>query len=142
MSGLEPLVALGLACNVLQLVELGKNTISHIKAVYQGGKLDTTITENAAALKTLADEIKTPKPVGKRKYEVELQKSAEKCSTAARDLCEEVRFLETNARQGSLISALKVASKVTWRKRRLERHLEGLDQAEKNMQTWLLAQTW
>lgn len=142
MSGLEPLVALGLACNVLQLVQLGKDTISHIKAIYQGGKLDTKVTENAAALKKFADEIKTPNQVGKKKYELELQKSAERCSTAAWDLCEEVQFLVTNARQGSLISALKVAGKVTWRKRRLKRHLEGLDQAEKHMQTWLLAQTW
>lgn len=50
MSGLEPIAALGLACNILQLVELGKKTIDRIKIVYQGGKPDGELEKGAAAL--------------------------------------------------------------------------------------------
>ncbi|KAJ4386878.1 hypothetical protein N0V93_009777 [Gnomoniopsis smithogilvyi] len=142
MSGLEPIAALGLACNILQLVELGCQTIDRIKNVYQGRSLDKDLDENAAALGILSDEVKKETQPGRKKYEKVLLESAEKCFTAAQDLREEVRFLLRNAKQGSLASALKVSSKVAWRKRRLERLKGSLEQAEKQMQSGLLTQIW
>lgn len=143
MSGLEPIAALGLACNILQLVELGRQTIDCIKAVYQGRKPDEELDRNAAALESLTwDEAKKPRQPGRKKHEEILLQSAARCSTAAHDLREEVRFLVGNAKQGSLASALKVATKVNWRKNRLERLKRNLDEAEKLMQTSLLAHIW
>ncbi|KAJ4412498.1 hypothetical protein N0V82_008768 [Gnomoniopsis sp. IMI 355080] len=143
MSGLEPLAALGLACNILQLVELGDKTIDLIKTVYQGRRLDEGLEQNAAALGTLSNEVKKSSgQSGGNNLEKSLLTAAEKCSKAAGDLGEEIRFLIGNARQGSLVSPLKVAGKVTWRKRRLERLKRILEQAEKQMQTGLLAKIW
>lgn len=144
MSGLEPIAALGLACNILQLVELGRQTIDCIKAVYQGRKPDEELDRNAAALEVLTwDEAKKHRQPGRKtKHEEILLQSAAKCATAAHDLREEVRFLVGDAKKGSLASALKVAAKVNWRKRRLERLKRDLDEAEKLMQTSLLAHIW
>lgn len=141
MSGLEPLVALGLACNVLQLVELGKDAITLIRAIYhEGAKPDEQLTENAVTLETFANEVKTHAQTGKKKYELQLQQSAEKCATAARELCEEIRFLVANDKQGRLASVVKTSVKIIRCRRRLEKLQGNLDQAEKQMNTGLLAQ--
>ncbi|KAG6353714.1 hypothetical protein INS49_005423 [Diaporthe citri] len=131
MSGLEPIAALGLACNILQLAELGKKTIDRIKVVYQGGKPDEELEQGAAVLEELAKELKKHSQPGRKKYEEILLKSATTCATAASDLGEELRFLFENARKGSLVSALKVTTRVAWRQRRLERLRRNLD-AEDN----------
>lgn len=142
MSGLEPLVALGLACNILQLAELGKKTIDHIKVIYQGGKPDEELERAAAVLEELAKEVKKHSQPGRRTYEELLHKSATACATAASDVGEEVRFLFENAKKGSLVSALKVTIRVAWRRRRMERLRRVLDEEEQQMQTSLLAQVW
>lgn len=142
MSGLDALVALGLACNILQLAELGKRTIDYIKIVYQGGMPVEELEQGADVLEELAKEVKKQSQPGRRKYEDILLKSATTCATAARDLGEEVRFLFENAKKGSLVSALKVTTRVAWRQRRLERLRRSLDAEEQRMQTSLLAEVW
>lgn len=141
MSGLESIAALGLACNILQIVELGKKTIDHIKVVYQGGNPDEELQQGASVLEELAKEVKKHSQSGRKKYEI-LLKSATTCATAANDLAEEVRFLFENAKKGSLVSALKVTTRVAWRRRRLERLERNLDAEERRLQTNLLAQVW
>ncbi|KAK7699919.1 hypothetical protein SLS64_011350 [Diaporthe eres] len=142
MSGLEPIAALGLACNILQLAELGKKTIDRIKAIYQGGNPDEELERSAAILEELATEVKKHSQPGRKKYEEILFKSAATCATVAGDLGEELRFLSENAKKGSLVSALKVTTRVAWRQRRLQRLRRNLDAEEQRMQTSLLAQVW
>lgn len=143
MSGLEPLAALSLACNVLQLVEVGRQTIDLIKTVYRGGTPDDSLDRNAAVLGSISHEVKTCKrPANCPKYEQQLLVAAERCSTAARDLREEIQFLVGNAKQGCLASTLRVVAKTNWRRRRLERLKENLDSTEKLMQTGLLTRIW
>lgn len=139
MSGLEPLAALGLACNVLQLVEVGHQTINLIKTVYRGASPDETLERKAAILGNISDDVKSCKRPSKcQKHEQQLLAAAERCSAAARDLREEIQFLVGNAKQGSLVATLKVVAKTNWRRRRLERLGESLDSTEKLMQTSLL----
>lgn len=145
MSGLEPLAALGLACNILQLIEIGCNTIKLAKNIYQSSTpvIDKALQENAAVLSTISSEVKGAKrPASLSKLDQQLVTIADKCFAAARDLEEEVRFLLTNAKQNQLAATLKVVAKTTWRKRRLERLKESLDTAEKLMTKTLLAQIW
>lgn len=145
MSGLEPLVALGLACNIFQLIELGRDTIGLAKGIYQSSTpcIDKTLQENIVVLDNISREVRaTQRPTRPSKLEQQLLDTAEKCSSAARDLDEEVHFLLGNAKQNNLASTLKVVAKTTWRKRRLDRLKEGLENAEKLMKTTLLAQIW
>lgn len=143
MSGLEPLAVLGLACNVLQLVEVGKHTIDLIKTVYQSGSPDHVLEENTVILQSLLEEVrKCERPAKCPKHEQQLLVAADSCSAAARDLREEIKFLVGSMRQGSLASTLKVVAKTNWRRRRLERLKESLDRTEKLMQTSLLTRIW
>lgn len=142
MSGLEPVAALGLVCNILQLVDLGRKTVDCIKTVYQEGELDKSLEQNAVVLEKLTKEVKKDSRPGNRKYEAVLLQSAASCSTAARDLQEELRFLFGNAKRGNFASAVKIAATVKWRQRRLERLGRNLDTEEKRLQTGLLAQVW
>lgn len=145
MSGLEPLAALGLACNILQLIEVGRDTIKLAKAIYQSStpSIDKALEEKAIILDNISREVKAAqRPTRPSKLEQQLLVTAERCTSAARDLEEEVRFLLGNAKQNQLASTLKAVAKTTWRKRRLDRLKEGLERADNLMKTTLLAQIW
>lgn len=145
MSGLEPLAALGLACNIFQLIEVGRDTIKLAKAIYQSStpSIDKELEENAIVLDNISREVKSAqRPTRPSKLEQQLLVTAERCSSAARDLEEEVRFLLGNAKQNQLASTLKAVAKTTWRKRRLDRLKKSLEEAENLMKTTLLAQIW
>jgi hypothetical protein len=142
MSGMEPFAALGLVCNILQLVRLGQKTIACIKTIYQDGKLDQNLEQNAVVLEKLANEIKKDSQPGNKKYERLLLESAKCCFSAAGQLQEELRFLFGDAKRGSLVSAVRVTTAVMWRQRRLERLSRNLEAEEKRLQTGLLAQVW
>lgn len=145
MSGLEPLVALGLACNIFQLIEVGRDTIKLAKEIYQSSRpsIDKALEENAIVLDNISREVKAAqRPTRPSKLEQQLLVTAERCSSAARDLEEEVSFLLENAKRNQLVSTLKAVARTTWRKRRLDRLREGLENAEKLMKTTLLAQIW
>lgn len=145
MSGLEPLAALGLACNILQLVEVGCKTIKLAKDIYQSSSpaVNQALQDHAALLNTISGEVKAAqRPANPSRIDRQLLTTADKCFTAARDLQEEVHFLLSNAKQNQLAATLKVVAKTTWRRRRLNRLKESLEGAEKMMRETLLAQIW
>lgn len=139
MSGIEPLAALSLACNILQLIEVGSQTYDLIKLVYQGGSIDDSLNQKAVLLGNISDDIK---PVNRpaNRHEQQLIETAESCARAARQLREEINHLIGNAKKGRLSSAVKGAVRTLWRKPRLERLKNELDDAEKLIQTGLLVQ--
>lgn len=145
MSGLEPLAALGLACNIFQLIEVGCNTIKVAKSIYQSSSpvVDQALQDNAVVLNTISGEVKAAqRPASLSKLDKQLVSTADKCSTAVRDLQEEVRFLLSNSKRNRLAATLKVVAKTTWRRRRLDRLNENVESAEKLMTKTLLAQIW
>lgn len=145
MSGLEPLAALGLACNIFQLIEVGRDTIKLAKDIYRSStpSIDKVLEENAIVLDNISREVKSSqRPTRPSKLEEQLLVTADRCSSAARDLEEEVGFLLGNAKSNQLASTLKAVAKTTWRMRRLDRLKKVLERAENLMQTTLLAQIW
>lgn len=156
MSGLEPLAALGLACNILQLVELGRQTIGLIKDVHDEGQPnDIKATgEKAAVLKRIADQVKDESPPKDKNLdpcEHTLLRLADQCSTAANDLGKEVRAIlgdvvqVRNPGKGSLRKfwdTAKVTSKFLLHKGNLKRLQGSLDEAERLLKSGLLADIW
>ena len=57
MSGLEPVVALALACNVFQVIGVARETIHVVKQVYRYGDLDPALTDHATRLDDLSEQI-------------------------------------------------------------------------------------
>ncbi|KAG6358431.1 hypothetical protein INS49_014315 [Diaporthe citri] len=142
MSGLEPIAALGLACNILQVIGTGLETVRVAKQVYQNDKLDPALTESARILDDLSSRIRstttvasTAKPKAQEKQLFDL---AEKCQRASRALCEEVNFLNGQPTKAKLSGSIKTALKTMWRKRRLETLDQQLKEAESLLQTGLL----
>ncbi|KLU88217.1 hypothetical protein MAPG_07204 [Magnaporthiopsis poae ATCC 64411] len=147
MSGLEPIAALGLACNILQVVQMGIETVSAARRVYKDGELDPALKHNGTVLQGLSDQILStttaanvagsgqakPKPQDQQIFNL-----ATKSQRAARDLVEEVDFLSGESAKGNLVATLKVMAKTAWRKKRLDKLEGNLKEAERLLQMGLL----
>lgn len=136
---MEPAAALGLVCNIFQLIEVGSQTYALIKDVYQKGSIDGSLNEKSVILENISKRIQ---PVNRHatKHEKQLVEMAESCARAARQLREEINYLVGNAKRGSLLFGVKVVLMTLWRKSRLERLKKELDEAEKLMHSGLLVQ--
>ncbi|KAK6821273.1 hypothetical protein PG987_015673 [Apiospora arundinis] len=147
MSGLEPIAALSLACNILQVVGIGREAVRLVRQVYQNGTIDPALKENASTLEELSARIlpsttATSSSANSTPQDKQLVGLADKCQGAARDLQEEVNFLNGPPTNAKLVATLKIAAKTTWRKRRLDRLDQRLKEAESTLQTGLLTRVY
>ncbi|KAI8629153.1 hypothetical protein F5Y19DRAFT_475711 [Xylariaceae sp. FL1651] len=150
MSGLEPVVALALAGNVLQVIGVARETIHIVRRVYENGELDPILTDLSKRIRTAMMPTTTapttahgaaqrgaaqPRPTGRDGHLLGL---ANRCQNAARDLREEVKFLKGPDTKSKLVTMLKIAAKTLWRQRRLDRLEKDMLDAERLLQTGLL----
>ncbi|PVH93021.1 hypothetical protein DM02DRAFT_697748 [Periconia macrospinosa] len=146
MSGLEPVAALSFACNILQIIGVGIETVRVARQVYQDGALDSVLTDNATLLRNLSDRVRSVNVVNPgtklKAQDKQLLELAEKCRDASRDLQEEVNFLNGQPTKAKLVATLKTAAKTTWRKRRLDRLDQRLKDTERLLQTGLLSRIY
>lgn len=142
MSGLEPLAALSLACNVLQLVELGQKTIKCIEKAYQGQTPHKELKDNATELERLTNEMRKSKAPEENEYDKILHLSVDRCSAAASKLQKELDLVVRSAEPGSFRSAVKVTFAALGRQHRLGKLKQNLDMEENQMRTRLLVQIW
>lgn len=142
MSGLEPLAALALACNILQLVELGQKTIKCIEKAYQGQTPHKELKDNATDLERLTNEMRKGKAPGEDEYDKILRLSVDRCSTAASELQRELDLVFRSVKPGSFRSAMKVTWAALRRQHRLDKLKQNLDMEENQMRTRLLVQIW
>ncbi|CAM1508987.1 Fc.00g027260.m01.CDS01 [Cosmosporella sp. VM-42] len=138
MSGLE---ALGVACNIFQVISFTHESISLCKRVYRDGSPCPSLSENSALLGTFSNQIQNLAPPTKAKWskdEQQLVDVASRCQKLATDLQEEINFIVGQVKQGSLATTLKIAAKTNWRKRRLDTLEKKLGDVQKLMETGLL----
>ncbi|TLD05005.1 uncharacterized protein PgNI_09115 [Pyricularia grisea] len=147
MSGIEPVAAFSLTCNILQVVCIGRETVRGALQVYHDGKIDHTLTENAAVLESLSREIMTlttPVVISSSAFnyptrqDKQLFQLAERCQVAVRDLGEEVDFLSGSQNKARSAAMITNAFKKMWRRSRLERLDQELREAEGLLQAGLL----
>lgn len=142
MSGLEPIATLSLACNILQVIGIGRETVRLAKQVYQNGTLDPALTESAVILDNISSRIRSAPTVAStaqpRPQDKDLSDLAEKCQVASRALREEVNFLNGPPTKSRVSWAFVTAVKTVWRKKRLEKWDQQLGKAESLLQTGLL----
>ncbi|KAI9148978.1 hypothetical protein HJFPF1_11022 [Paramyrothecium foliicola] len=142
MSGLEPVVALSLACNILQLIGTGREIVRVAKQVYQDGFLSPALTEGPKILDDLSSRIQsatatpsTAKPKAEEKLLFDL---SEKCQRDSRALREEVNFLNGLQTKDKLFGAAMTAFRTMWRKKRLEKLEQQLEESENLLNTGIL----
>ncbi|KAF7561149.1 hypothetical protein G7046_g2983 [Stylonectria norvegica] len=135
MSGLE---ALGLACNIFQVISFAHETISICKRVYQDGSPCPDLTINATHLDSMAAQVQALGPTGKlAKDEQQLLDVAKACQRIAADLNDEITIIVGQSNKGNVAATLKTAVKMKWRRRRLEAMEKKLADAQRLMETSL-----
>ncbi|KAF9871721.1 hypothetical protein CkaCkLH20_10919 [Colletotrichum karsti] len=136
---MESIAALGLACNIFQVISVGHETIRLVKDIYNKGSIESPLAEYSVSLRDISSHISTFElPQKAPQYQKQLKENAAKCYAVARDLAEEISFLLAEKAKGDLLKTLKTVAKTTWRKRRLERFERQLKDLEKQMQSGLL----
>jgi len=141
MSGLEPLAVLGLACNVLQLIETVGKTVSTCKSIFQTGTTDPSLSSFTAHLTTAFDQLNrslTAAPRPNNPDEAALLEVARDCSTAALNLKTEVAKISDEASKGKYSSAISGALKVMVRRGKIEKLEKSLAAHQKALETHLL----
>lgn len=143
MSGLEPLAALSLACNIFQTIAFGEETIKLIKNLRRTGSFDPALSRQAEVLGDISSQLQSSPPnANSTPDEQRLFHIAGDCATVAQELQDEVASITSGANKSNFTATLKIVSKTMWRKRRLSALEHKLGQAEKMMQNGLLARTW
>ncbi|KAL8337566.1 hypothetical protein RB598_006458 [Gaeumannomyces tritici] len=151
MSGLEPIAALGLACNILQVIEIGIKTVQLARQLYKDGELDPTLGDNGRFLVTLSDQILSTSVInatgegGRKNYGPQDQRIVDlaiKIHRAARDLVEEVNFLRGRPTKSQVFATLHTVAKTFWRRKRLEKLEKNLREAEQQLQAGLLTEIY
>ena len=101
MPGVE---AFSLACNVMQTIQFACDITKLCKVIYQTGKVEPGLSENASLLGTVSLEMlkhydaMSPKTASEKN----LVSVAEECKKAANGLEEEVKFLQAGAKRETL----------------------------------------
>lgn len=86
MSGLEGFAALGLACNIFQVISFGRETLGLVKSVYRDGTLDNTLIDKSTAIQGVASniiDVNIPQSGSQEKKLVDVTK---KCTRVARGM--------------------------------------------------------
>ena len=124
---MDPISAISLASNIIQLVDFGLKLSKTCCEIYQTGlsAANTDLRNDALSLQSLGAAVEAsvqrsanPGRLGKR-----LQESAKRCAVAAGDLQAAISKLETTA--GGKRSAVGRVVKTLWRKDEIGR-LQGL----------------
>jgi len=138
---MEPLITLGLACNVMQVISFGHEAVSMCQRVHQSGsplydnnfeKVTKQLAELSANL--AGDLTKQSQPLNRG--DKALVDIANDCTKAVTDILDELGFLK--GKQNDLRDALKIAIKTAWRKKRLTRLEKNLAEWQKTMETGIL----
>ncbi|KAJ3536752.1 hypothetical protein NM208_g6589 [Fusarium decemcellulare] len=144
MSGLEPLAALGLACNIMQIITFTGESISICRRIYNGGQPDSGLHDYSQRLLRTSESLRDiiSRSTGNLSLDDQaLRDSAERCINIADNLMKEMQSLSTPKSQNGLRSSLRQGVKTIFRKPRLERLENDLRNIQSAMHTELLVRT-
>ncbi|EEU48262.1 uncharacterized protein NECHADRAFT_75653 [Fusarium vanettenii 77-13-4] len=144
MSGLEPLVALGLACSVMQTIAFAGQTLSLCKKVYNDGQPDPALNDYSLELSNISETLKNNLNTGSgvlSRDDLALRDTAEKCLEVATKLTQEMQNLSPQNGQKGVRTSIRLGFKTLFRKSRLEELETSLRNIQSAMNTQLLVGT-
>jgi hypothetical protein len=141
MSGLEPLAALGLACNVMQVIHFASETASLTKAMFSTGTPNPSLAYTTASLEKAYDDLerslRTASTPGNQD-EQELLEVARSTAAVVSDMTAEMdRVSNGAAKEKYLISAFG-AMKSRLRRANIEKLESSLAAHQKVLETQIL----
>ncbi|KAF4468632.1 NACHT domain-containing [Fusarium albosuccineum] len=144
MSGLEPLAALGLACNIMQMITFTGETISICRRIYNDGQPDSGLHDYSQRLLRTSESLRDiiSRSTGNLSLDDHaLRNSAARCINVADNLMKEMESLSIPRSQNGLRSSLRQGVKMIFHKPRLERLENDLRNIQSAMHTQLLVRT-
>ncbi|KAF5011642.1 hypothetical protein FDECE_2265 [Fusarium decemcellulare] len=144
MSGLEPLAALGLACNIMQMITFTGESISICRRIYNDGQPDPSLDDYAQRLLGTSESLRDiiSRSSGNLTSDDQaLRSTAEKCIDVAGHLTKEIQSLSVPRSQTGFRVTLRQGVKAIFHKSRLERLENDLRNIQSAMHTQLLVRT-
>ncbi|KAM7184894.1 hypothetical protein V8F20_012031 [Naviculisporaceae sp. PSN 640] len=143
MSGLEPLVALGLACNIFQIVDTAKQSVAICRNILESGSVDPALSARAQDLTDICEELKNrqhgvtgaPCNPGQK----ELLARSQSTIDAATELRNMIDKLTGSSSKGRLLDAVKGTMKTAWRKSKLDKLEKNMLETQRILETGLLS---
>lgn len=141
------LEALGAASACLQVISLAAGLVSACKKVYDGRPTANDILEDQVqqmieAVGRVRARCQTMAGTEASQYDKALEDVAQKCSAAARELQEEVRFVTRLREKGRLLKAINATLRASSHRKRIERLEESLSKYRQAMEMELLSHLW
>ncbi|RSL70866.1 hypothetical protein CEP53_001751 [Fusarium sp. AF-6] len=141
MSGMEPLAALGLACNIMQLLSFGGEAISLCRKVYKTGEIDPSLkdysSQTAKICESLNDNL-TQRQLNLGSDALALQQRAIMCKTAADKLNHELELLAPTGGAGGWRRSLTAPINAIRHKHHLSDLEKDLNKLKSGLDTQLL----
>jgi hypothetical protein len=139
---MDPLTALGLACNIFSLVEQGIEAAAVCKELYERGSLDdnNNVERYAEGLAAANNDLQAVLKARATTRATRLQKIAEDASKAAADLKTELNKLKLSKSTGNRRTgtAFKMTLKTIFKKGTIDKLLKALEKQEAALQSGLL----
>ncbi|KAH8892937.1 hypothetical protein GQ53DRAFT_592971, partial [Thozetella sp. PMI_491] len=145
MSGLETIAALGLACNILQVIEFAYKTVTACKNVLRTGTPDPSLAKIAAGSVGVFGNLEvavTTRPRGSKGNDQELLDLAKQSLATARELKAEVEKVTRKPAIGSKSASLKVAVAARLKARKIANLEKTLRDYQHVLEADLLARIW
>ncbi|EEU43619.1 uncharacterized protein NECHADRAFT_11637, partial [Fusarium vanettenii 77-13-4] len=142
MSGMEPLAALGLACNIMQLLSFGGEVISLCRKVYKTGEIDPSLkdysSQTAKICESLNDNL-SQRQSNLGPDALALQQRATMCKAAADKLNHELQLLTPASGASRWRRGFTAPIKAIRHKHQLSELEKDLDSLKSSLDTQLLA---
>ncbi|KAE9364918.1 hypothetical protein N431DRAFT_386847 [Stipitochalara longipes BDJ] len=143
---MEAVAALSIACNVMQVISFGHETISLCKRLHHGGSLNADLEHNARHLSGLSESLRdsisaarTARPLTKEQND--LKAVAERCLEASTKLRHELdKFSMPGTPSG--LATLKKAFRAQFRKNSIEALRKIMNECQSTLQSDLLFRLW
>lgn len=145
MSGLEPLVALGLACSIMQVITFARDTIAVCRTIFKTGSLDPSLGAQAKGLSSVCEELEKRRraiigPVSRDEENV--LDVARTILDAAAELRTEIDKVCSSASKGKIGAAVTGSLKLAWRKRKVDQLQKTILNGQKALEDRLLVRLW
>ncbi|KAL2678740.1 hypothetical protein Neosp_009491 [[Neocosmospora] mangrovei] len=141
MSGMEPLAALGLACNIMQLLSFGGEVISLCRKVYKTGELDPSLkdysSQTAKICESLNDNL-SQRQTNLGPDALALQQRATMCKAAADKLNHELQLLIPTSGASGWRRGFTASIKAIRHKHQLSELEKDLNNLKSSLDTQLL----
>lgn len=142
---MEPLSALGIACNIMQVISFSYEAISVTRRVYDKGVVNEELVDKAADLEKLTSSVGNALKNSKQPStaaEKEIVQIAKKCREASRELQKTMSELGSTSAKGNIVRSAGTSIKAMWKQSRIQKLEKNMMQWQQTLDSGILIHLW